>query len=168
MRQALVLADFAALGFVLELFVVKEKLLAGCENKISPAVNAFESLVLEFHERPTSPYVPPAPFLMRKSASFKLPLVRPNAAPWSRAYCLTLNKCVTAMNCLCVPENKGKARFIHGLPRFLFLLFPGLFAAPFTSKGLLQAHLFARLQIKRMALDFFNDVFRLHLALEAA
>ena len=54
------------------------------------------------------------------------------------------------------------------LPWLLFLLFAGLFAAPLASQCLLQAHLFTRLQIKGVALDLFNDVFRLHLALEAA
>ena len=54
------------------------------------------------------------------------------------------------------------------LPWLLFLLFAGLFAAPLASQCLLQAHLFTRLQIKGVALDLFNDVFRLHLALESA
>jgi hypothetical protein len=71
------------------------------------------------------------------------------------------------MNCLC-RWKKGKARFTYGLPRFLFLLFPGLLAAPFASEGLFQTLLFTWLEVKRVALDFFNDIFGLHLALEAA
>src|SRR5260370_8714511 len=98
MRQALVLANLAALGFVFELFIVKEKLFSGCKNKISPAVDAFESLVLEFHERPTSPYFPPALFLMRKSAGFKAPLLRPNAPPRHCALLLKTTQFTPAIN----------------------------------------------------------------------
>jgi hypothetical protein len=43
------LAAFAALGFVLELFVVEEELFAGGEDEIGTTVDALESLVLEFH-----------------------------------------------------------------------------------------------------------------------
>ena len=43
------LAAFAAFGFVLELFVVEEELLAGGEDEVRTAVDTFESLVLEFH-----------------------------------------------------------------------------------------------------------------------
>ena len=137
MRQALVLANLAALGFVFELFIVKEKLFSGCKNKISPAVDAFESLVLEFHERPTSPYVPPALFLMRKSAGFKAPLVRPNAAPRSCALLLKINKCMTAMNCLC-RWKKGKARFTYGLPRFFIPALSGPFCGSVYERELVS------------------------------
>lgn len=55
------------------------------------------------------------------------------------------------------------------LPRFhLFLLFACLFTAALTSQGLLQALLLTWLQVEGMALHFFNNVFSLHLALEAA
>jgi hypothetical protein len=37
----------------------------------------------------------------------------------------------------------------------------------FTGEGGFNPHFFTRLQIERMALDLFNDVFLLHLALEA-
>lgn len=43
------LASAAALWLILELFVVKEKLLSGREDEIGPAVRAFQYLVLEFH-----------------------------------------------------------------------------------------------------------------------
>jgi hypothetical protein len=43
------LAILAALGFVLELFVVEEELLAGGEDEIRTAVDALQNLVLEFH-----------------------------------------------------------------------------------------------------------------------
>ncbi len=49
---ALAFAVLAALGFVLELFVVEEKLFAGGEDEIVTAVNALESLILEFHGAP--------------------------------------------------------------------------------------------------------------------
>jgi hypothetical protein len=47
--HAFCFACLAALGFVLELFVVKEKLLAGREDKIITAVDALEASILEFH-----------------------------------------------------------------------------------------------------------------------
>jgi hypothetical protein len=49
----------------------------------------------------------------------------------------------------------------------LILLFSRFFAAAFAGQRLFQALLFARLQIKGVTLDLFDDVFRLHLALEA-
>lgn len=49
----------------------------------------------------------------------------------------------------------------------LILLFSCFFAAAFAGQRLLQALFFARLQIERVPLDLFDDVFRLHLALEA-
>jgi hypothetical protein len=42
-------AGFAPLGFIGELLVVKEQLLAGRKNKIGFAVNALQHPVLEFH-----------------------------------------------------------------------------------------------------------------------
>ena len=48
-RDPLGLAGFAAFGFVLELFVVKEKLFPGSENEITPTVDTFQHLVLKFH-----------------------------------------------------------------------------------------------------------------------
>jgi hypothetical protein len=50
--HALRLAGLAALGFVLELFIVEEKLFACRENKIRAAVPALQSLILKFHRRP--------------------------------------------------------------------------------------------------------------------
>ena len=44
-------AVFAAFGFVLELFIVKEELFASGENKICAAIHALENLVLELHLR---------------------------------------------------------------------------------------------------------------------
>jgi hypothetical protein len=43
------LASFATLGFVLELFVVEEKLFPGGENEITPTVDTLQHLVLKFH-----------------------------------------------------------------------------------------------------------------------
>jgi hypothetical protein len=43
------LAGLTTFGFVLELFIVEEKLFAGRENELSPAIDAFEYSVLEFH-----------------------------------------------------------------------------------------------------------------------
>src|SRR5215471_9367959 len=73
LRHALVLAVLAALGLVFELLVVKEELFPGGKDKICPAVHAFESLVLEFHERPTSPLVPPDMSLCGNHGRFTAP-----------------------------------------------------------------------------------------------
>ena len=43
------LALFTALGFVLELFVVKEELFTGCEHEICAAVDTLQNLILELH-----------------------------------------------------------------------------------------------------------------------
>jgi len=43
------LAGFAALGFVLELLIVKKQLLAGCKHEVCATVDALQHLVLEFH-----------------------------------------------------------------------------------------------------------------------
>ena len=48
-RDPLGLAGFATFGFVLELFVVKEKLFPGSENEITSTVDTFQHLVLKFH-----------------------------------------------------------------------------------------------------------------------
>jgi len=45
------LALFAALGIVFELFVVKKQLLAGGEDELFPAINAFQNSISEFHGR---------------------------------------------------------------------------------------------------------------------
>jgi hypothetical protein len=47
--HSLALAVFAALGFVLELFVVEELLFARGEKKLRAAVDASQYLVLKFH-----------------------------------------------------------------------------------------------------------------------
>ena len=53
-------------------------------------------------------------------------------------------------------------------PEGLILFLASLFTAALTSQGFFNALFFARLQIEGMTLHFFNDVFRLNLALEAA
>jgi len=50
----------------------------------------------------------------------------------------------------------------------LILLLTDLLAIAFASKRFFDAFLFTGLQIKRVTLDFLDDVFRLHLALEAS
>ena len=42
-------ARFAAFGLVLELFVVKEQLFSGREQKLSATVDTLQHFVLEFH-----------------------------------------------------------------------------------------------------------------------
>jgi hypothetical protein len=48
------------------------------------------------------------------------------------------------------------------------LLFANFLASALPSQGSLHAFFLTRLQVKGVALDLFNDVFLLHLALEAA
>jgi hypothetical protein len=54
---------------------------------------------------------------------------------------------------------------VHSVQLFNFA--PALFPVSLTGKRLLDPQLLARLQVKRMPLDLFNDVFLLHLALES-
>ena len=42
-------AHLAALGVIPELFIVKEQLLAGCEDKLCPAIDALDDAIGEFH-----------------------------------------------------------------------------------------------------------------------
>jgi hypothetical protein len=56
----------------------------------------------------------------------------------------------------------------HRFPLCQLLDFPAtLLPVPFPGKSGFNPHLFTRLQIERMPLDLFNDVFLLHLALKA-
>jgi len=52
--RAFAFAGLAAFGFVLELFVVEEKLFAGGKNEIGPTINTLEGPILEFHLSRTS------------------------------------------------------------------------------------------------------------------
>jgi hypothetical protein len=47
--NSLGLTGLASLGFVLELFIVEEKLLPGCENEVGAAIDTLQNLILEFH-----------------------------------------------------------------------------------------------------------------------
>lgn len=47
--RAFFLALFTALGFVLELFVVEEKLFTSGENKIRATIDTLQNFVLELH-----------------------------------------------------------------------------------------------------------------------
>jgi hypothetical protein len=58
--HALGLAGFAALGFVLELFVVEKQLFPGGKYKIGAAIDTLQYLVLKFH-RGWSPFSPLPP-----------------------------------------------------------------------------------------------------------
>jgi hypothetical protein len=53
-------------------------------------------------------------------------------------------------------------------PGALILLAPHLLAQPFARKRLFCAALLSRLHVIAMLLDFFDDVFLLHFALETA
>jgi hypothetical protein len=48
-RRTLGLAGFASFRVVLELFIVKEQLLPGCENKITSAIRTLQNLVDVVH-----------------------------------------------------------------------------------------------------------------------
>jgi hypothetical protein len=51
---------------------------------------------------------------------------------------------------------------------YLVLFFPYLLAVALTCQRFLHAFLFTRLQVKRMTLNFLDDVFCLHLSLKTA
>jgi hypothetical protein len=59
-------------------------------------------------------------------------------------------------------------RFVSYRQTLLFHIARALLAIALTGECFLRATLFAGLQIERMALDLFNDIFLLDLALEAA
>ena len=60
------------------------------------------------------------------------------------------------------------AHYCSEQPSVLLLLLARLFAAALASQSLLHSLLFSWLQVKRMTFDFFDNVFRLHLALKTA
>src|SRR5205085_818293 len=62
LRRTFAFAGFAALGFILELLVVEEKLFAGGKNEIGPTINTLEGPILRFHLSRTS--TPGAPCLV--------------------------------------------------------------------------------------------------------
>jgi hypothetical protein len=63
--------------------------------------------------------------------------------------------------------REGAAALRSGPVYVLFLLFPCFFPATFARQGFFHTLLLAGLQIKGVPLDLLNDVFLLHLALEA-
>jgi hypothetical protein len=66
------------------------------------------------------------------------------------------------------PEEKAE-RFAGRSARIVLLDFPAtLLPVPLPGKSLLHTQLLTRLQIERMTLYFFNNVFLLHLPLKAA
>ena len=66
------------------------------------------------------------------------------------------------------PKETGPGIHHKSAARRLVLLFTHLLAITFASERLFHALLLAWLQIEGVTLDLFDDVFRLHLALEAA
>jgi hypothetical protein len=132
------LAASAALGLVSEVFLMVELLLARGENEVRVAVNALENPVLKFRHGTI------------------LEIER-------RSGCLSLRL-------LCSPKT-WRARLNRGArrsgSRILFDLPATLFPVTLPGESCLDTFFFSRLQIKRMPLDFFNDVFLLHFSFEA-
>jgi len=62
----------------------------------------------------------------------------------------------------------AKIRNCPAMREPLFGIAPHLFAAPLAGQRLLHPALFSRLQIVGMFLNFFDDIFLLNFALEAA
>ena len=86
--NSLCLTYLAAFWFVLELLIVEEQLFACSKNKIGPAVDTLEYLVLEFHPSPHSPL---ASVRLRKRKRLLYARVRseslrtpPQKFPWIR------------------------------------------------------------------------------------
>ena len=107
----------ATLGLVLELFVVEEELLTRGEYEICAAINAFQYLVLELHER--CPFLLTLPScygntLLPAARDFRvtpLLLVRPNHDKPHRGFTARFDyNCQTAlMNSDCGPMNPGRS-----------------------------------------------------------
>jgi len=74
---SLQLARLTALGIVVKLLIVKKQLLTGGEDKILPAIHAFEYLVLEFHDPVVAAALPGRQFPPSSKIEPNLPGARP-------------------------------------------------------------------------------------------
>ncbi len=185
---AFALASFTALGFVLELFIVEEKLLSRGENEILPAVNALQNPVLEFH--PSCPFV--------AVLSNTVATTECNAAPDAfirrvQSYVfdrqcemttlLVTYHCVMNADCdlnpydpspdesppqLCRKRKRATASSSGPFLYYLILLFASFFTTTLACQSLFYPLLLARFQVVGVTLHFLDDVFLLHLAFETA
>jgi len=136
--RALTLARFAVFGFVREVLFSEKRLFPRGPDEFRPARDTPESLVLELHR--SSP----------KSAVLQ-------ARPWHQVDPCPLAKAS-------IDKDPHMAEVNGPLVQFPALLF----STAFTSEGLFRPALVTRLQIERVLLDILDDIFLLHLPLEAA
>lgn len=172
MGEALALTGLATFRFVLELFIVEEQLFAGGKDEVCAAVYALQHLVLEFHfelaSRPNFPRVAGS----ANSSNPGTPLVRPTRV-LGRRFTTELLETVRKLQSNVLPRSSSP-EWRDGPPACdgpwlpLVLLFTGLLAAPLAGQRFFHAALLARLEVKRMSLYLFDNVFLLYLALETA
>ena len=134
------LAALTALWFVFEILVGEEKLLARRPNELRSAIHARERLILELHRSYLSP-TRARPSRVRRGRDGNGP-----PAP-------SLHR----------PGPERTEYQPSSLVRFASLLLP----RPLARQGLLGSPAIAWLQVERMLLDIFDDIFLLHFPLEA-
>jgi hypothetical protein len=167
------LAEFATLGVIFKLLFMEEKLLAGCKHKLAVTVHALQQPVHELHLT-----VSHCCRIGLDGNSLILVFVRGHCvhlvvrAIWPGIRVSTgksyQSRVFSPSNCFFEAMGGSPSQS----PRILLyiceliLLFTDLLAIPFACEGFLYAFLFAWFQVKGVALDLFDNVFRLHFPLE--
>jgi hypothetical protein len=183
--DALALACLTAFRFVLELFIVEEKLFPSGENKIAPTVDTLQHLVLKFHRGWLPSARLRAPTREERTAvvhrKYEVVYYSPLKKPLDSAHhahrigvgtavdqCREVGWCKRSL--LAAQYGGGQIKQSRpGTERpfvALVLFLACLFAGPFTSQRSFHTLLLAGLQVKGVTLDLLNYVFLLHLALE--
>jgi hypothetical protein len=160
------LARFAAFRLVLKSLVGEKHLFAGSEDKLGAALGTLQYLIVEFHGR-----LPLDPFrAVGTGSSFTMGWTEAQHACGDTAHASSgrraknLNKFPTSLpDWGLIPEVRRRAASLTDL----VLLATLLLAQSLPRKRFLCPTLLAGLHVEAMLLDFLNDVFLLHLALES-
>jgi hypothetical protein len=147
---ALCLARSAPLRLVPEVLLVIKLLFARGKDKVSTAIRTNQNPIVKVRHGTILRGV-------AKRLPFASPAVLLSAVAQTRATDLWPVRACARLS------NRGQRTFVGRSFNFP----PTLLPVPFTRQGLLDPQLLARLQIERMPLDLFDDVFLLHLAFEA-
>ena len=177
---ALGLATFATFWFVFEALVGEKHLLAGSEDKLRTTLRTLQDLIVEFHEPlPLAQFEQGEGRTLHHGPGCRISAIRGNRArtPWGlrvRAATQTQRLCLTWAYItevrrwgLSEEGSDGPDREVGAVEK-LVRFPPLLFAQSLPRKRFFSPALFAGLHIEAMLLDFLDDVFLLHLALETA
>jgi hypothetical protein len=161
------LAGFTAFGFVAKLLVVEEQLFTRGENKVRATIYTLQRPVLEFHASSLVRSATRKEGFPRRTlvlAPEKL-LLHPGFGPYRTGKCagLLLGRWSAADQCV----TKAKAATTGSRPHCLFLFFACFLTAALARQCFLDPFLLTGLQVKGVTFHFLNDVFLLHLPLEA-